>query len=83
MSDEKKRGLLAPFFVIVPRRVNKILNKSAARYSSLPGLLLQRGGHVRLNGDCDFLFHSCNIWFVANIRNYRASSTTQRANATV
>lgn len=58
MSDKKKRGLIGPFGVI-PRSVDEILNKFAARYSSLPGLLLQRGGHVRLNGDCDFLFHSC------------------------
>lgn len=60
MSDKKKRGLIAPFGVI-PRSVDEILDKSAARYSSLLGLLLQRGGHVRLNGDCNFLFHSCNI----------------------
>lgn len=60
LSDKKKRGLIAPLGVI-PRSVDEILDKPAARYSSLPGLLFQHSGHVRLNGDCDFLFHSCNI----------------------
>lgn len=65
------------------RRTNKVFDHSAFAYTSLLCHLLQRGGNVRLNGDCDFLFHSCIYWFVANIRNYRLSSTIRRADATV